>query len=69
MLRRRAKEAECRAVCRSHGLRHAGATEIAERGSRDQLMAYGGWRTLSAASRDLDELQETRRSTLQLGEC
>lgn len=68
MLRQRAKEAGCRAVCRPHGLRHAGATEIAKRGSLDQLMAYGGWRTLSAASRYLDELQETRRSALQLVE-
>ena len=68
MLRQRAKEAGCRASCRPHGLRHSGASEIARRGSLDQLMAYGGWQTFTAAARYLDERQETRLAAMALVE-
>ena len=68
MLRQRTKEAGCRAACRPHGLRHSGASEIARRGTLDQLTAYGGWQTFTAAARYLDARQETRLAAMALVE-
>lgn len=66
LLRRWAKRAGVRHTIRPHGLRHSSATEVAKRGSLAQLMALGGWSSLSAAQRYLDEHTETRRSAIQL---
>jgi integrase/recombinase XerC len=69
MLRKRARQAGCRAVCRPHGMRHASATEVARRGSLDELQALGGWRTLTAASHYVDQRQRTRARAIGLVEA
>jgi integrase len=66
LLAQRAKEARVKAPCRPHGLRHASASELSRRGSLDELMALGGWRSLSAASSYLDKRTENRRRALAL---
>ncbi len=65
-LKMRAKEAGIKAPCRPHGLRHSAATELARRGSLDELMSLGGWKSLSAASAYLDKRDENRRRALAL---
>ncbi len=62
----RAREAGVRSPCRPHGLRHSSATELSRRGSLDELMALGGWKSLSAASAYLDARDENRRRALAL---
>lgn len=66
LLRGWAKRAGVRATVRPHGLRHSAATELAKRGSLDELMSLGGWRSLSAASAYLDKGGENRRRALAL---
>lgn len=66
MLKARATEAGIKGPIRQHGLRHASATELSRRGSLDELMALGGWRSLSAASAYLDRRDENRRRTMAL---
>lgn len=66
MLKARATEAGVKVACRPHGLRHSSASELARRGSLDELMSLGGWRSLSAASAYLDKRDENRRRALQL---
>ncbi|MCA8976780.1 MAG: site-specific integrase [Planctomycetes bacterium] len=66
MLKTRAREAGVKAACRPHGLRHAAASELARRGSLDELMALGEWKSLSAASAYLDKHDENRRRALAL---
>lgn len=66
LLQARAKEARVKAPCRPHGLRHSSASELARRGSLDELMSLGGWRSLSAASAYLDKRDENRRRALAL---
>jgi integrase/recombinase XerC len=66
LLQARAKEARIKAPCRPHGLRHSSASELARRGSLDELMSLGGWRSLSAASAYLDKRDENRRRALAL---
>jgi integrase/recombinase XerC len=66
MLAARAREAGVRSPARPHGLRHAAATELARRGSLDELMSLGGWKSLSAASAYLDKRDENRRRALAL---
>lgn len=65
-LKQRAREARVKAPCRPHGMRHASATELAKRGSIDELMSLGGWRSLTAASAYLDKRDETRKRALAL---
>jgi integrase len=57
-------QAGLRGTIRPHGLRHSAATELARRGSLDELMALGGWRSLSAASAYLDKRDENRKRAL-----
>jgi integrase/recombinase XerC len=66
LLASRAKAAGVKVPCRPHGMRHSAASELARRGSLDELMALGGWRSLSAASAYLDKRDENRRRALQL---
>lgn len=66
LLAARAREAGIKAPVRPHGLRHAAATELAKRGSLDELQALGGWRSLSAAAVYLDRRDEQRRRALAL---
>ncbi len=66
LLKQRAREARIKAPCRPHGLRHSSATELSRRGSLDELMALGGWRSLSAASAYLDKRNENRRRALAI---
>lgn len=66
LLKQRANAAGIKAVCRPHGLRHSSASELARRGSLDELMSLGGWRSLSAASAYLDRRDENRRRALAL---
>lgn len=61
-----ARRAGLRGAVRPHGMRHSAATEVARRGSLAQLMALGGWASLSAAKRYLDDRQEERKSALRL---
>jgi integrase len=68
LVKRRAKAAGLRAPVRPHGLRHSSASACAARGTLDQLMALGSWSTLSAASRYLDERQETRAAAIGIVE-
>ncbi|MCA8949116.1 MAG: tyrosine-type recombinase/integrase [Planctomycetes bacterium] len=66
MVKTRAKAAGVKAPCRPHGMRHAAASELARRGSLDELMSLGEWRSLSAASAYLDRHDENRRRALAL---
>jgi integrase len=66
LVRAWAAKAGVRSTIRPHGLRHSAATELARRGSLDELMALGGWRSLSAASAYLDKRDENRRRALAL---
>jgi integrase len=66
LLKRYADLAGLKGPCRPHGLRHSSATEIAKRGSLDELMALGSWKSLSAASSCLDKRSETRQRALVL---
>lgn len=66
LLAARAREAGIKAPCRPHGLRHSSASELARRGSLDELMSLGGWRSLSAASAYLDKRDEQRRRALAI---
>lgn len=68
MLRQRAMEAGCRAVCRPHGLRHAAATHAARNGSLATLKSLGGWRSLSAPARYLDLVRKDREQAVALVE-
>lgn len=61
-----ARKAGLRGAIRPHGLRHSAATEVARRGSLAQLMALGGWSSMSAARRYLDDRQEERQGALAL---
>lgn len=61
-----ASQAGLRGTIRPHGLRHSAATELARRGSLDELMALGGWKSLSAASAYLDKRDENRKRALAL---
>lgn len=61
MLRRRAAEAGIRHPVRPHGCRHSGASSLADAGaSIGVLMSWGGWSSMSSASRYQD-----RRSVRQ----
>jgi hypothetical protein len=64
----RTEEGGCRVPRRPHSMRHAGANEIARRGRRDQLMAYGGWQTFKVAARYIEERQETQIAAMALVE-
>jgi integrase len=66
LLRSWAKQAGVRATIRPHGLRHSGATEVAARGSLASLMAYGGWSSMTSASRYLDKREQHRAEALEL---
>lgn len=66
ILKTRAKRAGVKAPCRPHGMRHSSASELSRRGSLDELMALGGWKSLSAASAYLDKRDENRRRALSL---
>jgi integrase len=66
LLAMRAREARIKAPCRPHGMRHSSASELARRGSLDELMSLGGWKSLSAASAYLDKRDENRRRALAL---
>jgi len=66
IVRNWARRAGLKGTVRPHGLRHSAATEVAKRGSLAQLMALGGWASMSAAKRYLDERQEERKSALAL---
>ena len=68
MLRSRTQQAGVKSPCRPHGLRHRSATEVARRGFLAQLMSIGGWASMSAASRYLDERNEERLQALGLVE-
>ena len=57
-----------RGTIRPHGLRHSGATEVAARGSLASLMAYGGWSSMTSASRYLDKREQHRAEALELVE-
>ena len=61
-----AKRAGLRGPCRPHGLRHSSATTCAKRGSLAELLALGGWASLSAARRYLDSHDEDRQAALRL---
>lgn len=60
-----ARRAGVKAPCRPHGLRHSAATTCAKRGSLAELMALGGWSSLAAARRYLDNHQEDRAAALR----
>ena len=60
------KQAGVRATIRPHGLRHAGATEVAARGSLAALMSYGSWSSMTSASRYLDKREQHRAEALAL---
>lgn len=64
--RDRSRAAGVRVVVRPHGLRHAGATFLAEHASLDQLMAFGAWKSLSSASAYLDSVDGTRAKALAI---
>ena len=66
LLKRYADAAGIKVPVRPHGLRHSSASEIAKRGSLDELMALGSWKSLSAASSYLDKRSETRQRALVL---
>jgi integrase/recombinase XerC len=66
LLRSWAAQAGVRATIRPHGLRHSGATEVAARGSLASLMAYGGWSSMTSASRYLDRRAQYRAEALEL---
>lgn len=66
LVKTRAKEAGVKAPCRPHGMRHSAASELARRGSLDELMSLGEWKSLSAASAYLDKHDENRRRALAL---
>ena len=68
LLRSWAAQAGVRATIRPHGLRHSGATEVAARGSLASLMAYGGWSSMTSASRYLDKREQHRAEALELVE-
>lgn len=61
-------KAGVRATIRPHGLRHSGATEVAARGSLASLMAYGGWSSMTSASRYLDKREQHRAEALEVVE-
>ena len=66
MMQTRAHEAGIKSPFRPHGMRHSGATAIVKSGGTiAELMAYGGWKSMSAASRYVDALQETRASAIR----
>lgn len=66
LLRCWAVAAGVRATIRPHGLRHSGATEVAARGSLASLMAYGGWASMTSASRYLDKREQHRAEALEV---
>lgn len=66
LLRAWAKRAGIRSTIRPHGLRHSAASTVAKRGSLAEVMALGGWASLSAARRYLDEHSEDRQAALRL---
>ena len=68
LLRSWAAHAGVRATIRPHGLRHSGATEVAARGSLAALMSYGGWSSMTSASRYLDKREQHRVEALELVE-
>lgn len=61
-----AKRAGVDAVVRCHGLRHAGATSLARKGSLAQLVSYGRWKTLATPRRYLDDAQRDRAEAMRL---
>ena len=61
-----ARAAGIRRAVRPHGLRHAGATIVAERGDLASLMQFGQWASLSAASRYLDKREADRERALAI---
>jgi integrase/recombinase XerC len=60
-----AKRAGLRGRVRPHGLRHSSATTCAKRGSLAELLALGGWKSMSAARRYLDAHNEDRAAALR----
>lgn len=68
MLRARAAQAGLRSPCRPHGLRHSAATSVAHRGTLAELMAMGGWSSLSAAQNYLDRRAEERQRAVSMVE-
>jgi integrase/recombinase XerD len=68
MLRQRAREAGCRATFRPHGMRHSAATHAARNGSLATLKALGGWKSLSAPARYLDDAGRDRQTAIVLVE-
>lgn len=61
-----AHRAGLRAVVRPHGLRHAAASFVAQRASLAELMATGGWSSLSAAKRYIDAHAVDRQKALAI---
>jgi integrase len=61
-----AGRAGIKSTIRPHGLRHSSATEVARRGSLAELMALGGWRSMSAAQKYLDRHDDERASALRI---
>lgn len=68
MLRARAGQAGLKSPCRPHGLRHSAATSVAHRGTLSELMAMGGWSSLSAAQQYLDRRSEERQRAVSMVE-
>lgn len=61
-----AKRAGIRGSVRPHGLRHAAATYVAQKASLAELMAIGGWASMSAARRYLDAHAADRQKALAI---
>lgn len=61
-----AKRAGVDVVVRCHGLRHAGATVQARKGTLAGLVAYGRWRTMATPRRYLDDAQRDRAEAMRL---
>jgi hypothetical protein len=61
-----ARRAGLRAVVRPHGLRHAAASFVAQKASLSELMACGGWASLSAAKRYIDAHAVDRQKALAI---
>ena len=63
-LQRRAKELGL-GILRPHGLRHSAATQCMKSHGNVETKALGGWRSLTAMARYIDEGDETRRRALR----
>lgn len=61
-----AKRAGIKGAVRPHGLRHAAATYVAQKASLAELMAIGGWASMSAARRYLDAHAADRQKALAI---